>query len=226
MTRPARAPRRPALPRALRRFARAERASLSIEAAIMLPLLVFLYAAGFTWFDAYRRDSHTFKATYAIADVLSRRTDLVTPAELDGLQGVFEALVGAAPAAAFMRFSELHRSPAGVEVVWSYATDGQPALSTARLQGLLRQVPTLVPGERVTLVETHLIDRPILRVGLGERRVINAIPTRQRYEPRLPFAPGAGRANDASVRPNNLDCGDAIVPLGGRPRVGPGNCAG
>lgn len=212
------------LARASRRFAACERAALSIEAAIMLPVLVFLYAAGFTWFDAYRRESEIFKASYAVADVLSRQSVLVMPEDLEGLQGVFEALVASAPGDAYMRFSELRRSASGVEVVWSYATDGQPKLTAARAQGLLRQVPTMVEDERVTLVESYTADRPAFRVGLGDRIVANVIPTRQRYDSRLAFAPGTGREDDPSIQPNNHDCGDDIEPVGGRPLVGPGNC--
>ena len=208
-----------------RRFRDDERAALSIEAAIMLPVLIFLYAAGFTWFDAYRRESQIFKASYAVADLLSRRSDLVTPNDLEGLQGVFETLVASAPGGAYMRFSELRRTGNGIEVVWSYATDEQPALTTTRAQALLRRVPTLVEGERVTLVESYTIDTPFFAVGLSERIIGNVIPTRQRYDPRLAFAPGAARRGDASVVPNDVDCGANVVPVGGQRLVGEGNCA-
>ena len=220
MTRP-----RASLPALVRRFRRDEAAAMSIEAAIILPVLIFLYAAGFVWFDAYRRESQIFKASYAVADLLSRRSDLVSPADLDGLQGVFETLVASAPGAAYMRFSELRRTAGGVEVVWSYATDDQPALTTARLQGLLRRVPTLVEGERVTLVESYVIDTPFFAVGLDERIIANVIPTRQRYDPRLAFAPGAALRGDASVVPNDVDCGANVVLVGGQRLVGEGNCA-
>lgn len=208
-----------------RRFRAEERAALSIEAAILLPVLAFLYAGGFTWFDAYRRESQVFKASYAVADLLSRRTDLVTPTDLEGLQGVFETLVASQAGNAYMRFSELRRTAGGIEVVWSYATDDQPALTTARAQGLLRRVPTLVEGERVTVVESYVADRPRFNVGLSDRIIGNVIPTRQRYDPRLAFAPGTERRNDASVIPNDTDCGDDVVPVGGQLLIGDGNCA-
>ena len=213
------------LARAPRRFWRDERAALSIEAAIMIPVLMFLYAAGFSWFDAYRRESEIDRASYAVSDLLSRRGDLVTPADLDGLQGVFETLVGASPEGAYMRFTELRRGAAGIEVVWSYATDDRPALTTARAQGLLRQIPTLAPDERVTLVEAYTYDAPAFNVGIRERIIANVIPTRQRYEPRLAFAPGSDRRGDSSVVPNDFDCGDDAVPVGGRRVIGEGNCS-
>ncbi len=205
-------------------FARDERGVLTIEAVIMLPVLIFLFVAGFAYFDAYRREAQIDRASYAVSDLLSRREDVLDPTDLEGLQDLFEALTRSAPNATYMRFSELHRTPAGIAVVWSYATDDQLALTTPRAQGLLRRIPTLAAGERVTLVESFSIEEPFFAVGLRDRIVTTAVPTRQRYAPRLVFAPGTDRRADASVTPNDLDCGDAAVPVNGKKTSGPGNC--
>lgn len=69
-----------------RRFWSDTRASLSIEAAIMLPLLCGLYVAGYQYSDSYRREAQIFKANYAVADLLSRRQDMVSPVDLEGLK--------------------------------------------------------------------------------------------------------------------------------------------
>lgn len=208
------------------RFADSEDGALSIEAAIMLPVLVFLYVAGFQYFESYRREAEIFKANYAVADLLSRRGDLITPSDLEGLQNVFEAIVAAAPNAAYMRFSEVRRTDDGVVVVWSYATDEQSALSTAALQGYLTQVPTLAPHERATIVESFVYDQPFFAVGLEDRIIGNFITVSQRYDARLAFAPGSGRGNDRSVIGNDTDCGPNAIPVGGAQVVGAGNCAG
>ena len=53
-------------------FAQDARGSLSVEAALILPLLCWFYVASFVWFDAFRTQNANLKASYTLADMLSR----------------------------------------------------------------------------------------------------------------------------------------------------------
>ncbi|WP_281824005.1 TadE/TadG family type IV pilus assembly protein [Jannaschia rubra] len=212
------------LPSALRRFAEDEFAALSIEAAFLLPVLCLLYVAGYQFFDSYRRETQMIKANFAVADMLSRRVSLVTPADLDGLQRVYETMTFSTDAS-YMRFTEVRRGANGMEVIWSYATDGQPGMTTERLQGYLNQIPRLDLNERVTLVESYTYDAPFFSVGLKDRIVDRVTPISQRYAARLAFAPGNGQENNGSVTGNNTDCGtNNTILIDGQLIVGAGNC--
>lgn len=206
-----------------RRFANDDHASLSIEAAIILPVICGLYVAGYQFFDGYRREAHMFKASYTVADILSRRLSLLTPEDLDGLEGVYETLTFSENAS-YMRFTEVRRSGDGLEVVWSYATDAQQAMTTTRLQSYLPQIPRLDDNERVTIVESYTYDHPFFSVGLEDRIINNFVPVSQRYSARLAFAPGEGQEDNESVNNNNVDCGTEIIEIDGVPLIGLGNC--
>lgn len=208
----------------LHRFLIEDRAALSIEAAIMLPVLVGLYVAGYQYFDQYRREAHMTKASFAVADMLSRRLSIVTPNDLNGLESVYEALTYSEDAS-FMRFSEIRRVDDELEVIWSFATDGQPGMTEVRLRGFLNQIPRLDQNERVTLVEAYTYDAPFFDVGLGDRIIPTFVPISQRYAARLAFAPGDGVADgNDSVFANNTDCGDNVTLVNGLPLIGAGNC--
>lgn len=208
----------------LRRFIREDRASLSIEAAIMLPILVAFYVAGYQYFDQYRREAHMTKASYAVADMLSRRLGIVTPNDLNGLEGVYETLTYSVDSS-YMRFTEVRRSGEELEVIWSYATDGQPAMTQDRLQGYLNQIPRLDPNERVTLVEAYTYDDPYFNVGLEDRIIPSFVPISQRYAARLAFAPGNNVPDDdISVIGNETDCGTNVTLINGLELIGAGNC--
>ncbi|WP_179379218.1 TadE/TadG family type IV pilus assembly protein [Jannaschia marina] len=208
----------------LARFAREERAALSIEAAIMLPVLTLIFVMGYQYFDQYRREAHMTKASYAVADMLSRRLSIVTPHDLNGLESVYETLTYSENLS-YMRFTEVRRRNDNLEVIWSFATDGQPAMTDAILQGFLNQVPRLDENERVTLVESYTFDRPYFNVGLGDRIIPNFVPISQRYAARLAFAPEQIVADDnISIIANDTDCGDDVVLVNGLPLIGAGNC--
>lgn len=59
---------------------------------MILPILIWAFFGSFTIFEAFRQRSISLKATYTIADMLSRQIDAVGPDAIDGLNDVFEYL--------------------------------------------------------------------------------------------------------------------------------------
>jgi hypothetical protein len=158
---------------------REERAALSVEAAIILPVLFSLYMAGYAFFDGYRREATLTKASYAVGDLLSRRTAEVSPAYLEGLQDLFEFVTGA-PDATTMRLTQVRRVGDRLRVEGSYATDGGSPMTDARLQSVLDQIPPLADQELIVLLETTVSYARPLAIGLAARRAEALIVTRQR----------------------------------------------
>ncbi|WP_371154736.1 TadE/TadG family type IV pilus assembly protein [Jannaschia sp. 2305UL9-9] len=186
MTIPARYCRMFNVPAPLVRFLRAETAAMSIEAAIMLPIMMIMYIGAFSYFDAYRREAVITKATYAIGDLLSREEGTVTAVDFEGLHDLYETITFS-EGATRLRFSEIRRVSGSLEVVWSYGTDGSTQLTTATLGSVAAQVPTLLDNERIVVVESFNDYEPAFNVGLFARTQMRFVPTRQRYAARLDY---------------------------------------
>ncbi|MCK0143457.1 hypothetical protein [Aliiroseovarius sp. F20344] len=73
--------------RRMKAFQQEERGSITIESLIILPLLFSALMALFTYYDAYRKQSLSLRANYAISDFLSRvyKYDNTTVTGLDNL---------------------------------------------------------------------------------------------------------------------------------------------
>jgi len=72
------------LTRKLRGFRSDERGYVTVEAMILLPVILWIFAACWVYFDAFRQQSVNQKASYTIGDMLSRETNYITPAYIDG----------------------------------------------------------------------------------------------------------------------------------------------
>lgn len=165
----------------LTRFARSERASLSIEAAIMLPILTVMFVMGYQFFDQFRREAQMTKASFAVADALSRFPGAVTIDQLNSLEQVYEYLTYS-QGNSYMRFTEVRREGDEMKILISYATDGQAAMTDVTLASFLSQIPRLDDNQRITLVEAYTYDDPFFLVGLEDRIIPNFVPMNHRYD--------------------------------------------
>ena len=68
------------------------RGVISVEIALILPLLIWTFAAIATFFDAYRSRSIAEKAAYTVSDMLSRETNAITDTYIDNTLTFFDAL--------------------------------------------------------------------------------------------------------------------------------------
>jgi len=176
------------------RFRTETEGSLSVEAALILPLLTWLYVGSFVWFDAYRTQNANLKAAYTIADMLSRETTPVSNAYMEGLNTTFDYLT-ASNHPTYIRVTNLKCTDACdndasrvLEVNWSYATEGRPALSTGDMTGYNDKIPLMPLGDTVILVETFMAFEPMFNVGLSATSFENYIVTRPRFAPQLLYA--------------------------------------
>lgn len=163
--------------------------AVTVEAVLMLPLLAWGYVAMFTYFDAFRTKNTAEKAAYTISDAMTRVTEGVDEDYIDGMKTLFDYLTPRNYPTE-LRVSEIQwvlqdpndaNSPGDYEVRWSYGADGKAVMTNAMLAGLSDQLPNLVAGERLVVVEATSQWKPFFNVGLDARDFDYFVPTSPRF---------------------------------------------
>ena len=181
----------------LRRFTHAVRqflgsddaGSVSVETVIIMPVLLWVYVASFVFFDGFRTHNQNVKAAYTIGDMLSRETNAIDNAYLEGLSDVFDFLTfNRNPS--YLRVTQIRWQGSNNRhrVDWSYATDGNNSdrLRNSDMAALSLRLPPMVNGERVLLVESFTSYTPAFNVGLSPTiEFVNFVPTSPRFAPML-----------------------------------------
>ena len=185
---------RPAmLKAALHRFAREVRGSLSVETALVFPLLTGLYVGSFVWFDAFRAQNTNLKAAYTISDMISRETLPVDDVYLNGLNTIFDYLT-------FSRHPTHVRvttvkctdkcdddAARDLEVCWSWASTGRLPHTQSSFAMFEDKVPLMPKGDTVIFTETFMAYEPAFNVGIGAQSFENFIVTRPRFAPQINY---------------------------------------
>lgn len=190
--------------RAARDFLRGEAAGLSVEAVIVFPLLLWVLAAIHVFWDGYRSSMASIKATYTVSDLLSRQTGMLGQARLDQMAALLDTLAGGGRAGGSGRDgpSALRVSVARLRIDEQITVEGADdlvrttlVLALSETSGAIARVvdiaeieghlPPLAPGDSVLVVETRVPWRPLLRVGLAERDLVNVAVTRPRADPQI-----------------------------------------
>ena len=176
-----------ALLRPFRRFHRDDRGSVTLEAMIVLPLLIWAHAALFVYWDAFRTINTVQKASYTISDLISRQQGSVNNAYLNGMRSTMAYLMDDDQPAT-MRITSYRWSGNRnrYEVIWSNSNvPGKPALTTASLAALVSGLPDMSDGDSAILLETRVPYNPPLRFGLSPTDIEQFIVTRPRFLPRI-----------------------------------------
>lgn len=172
----------------LRNFSRDHRGTVSVEAAIILPLMLWTFVAMWVFFDVYKTRSMTEKAAYTVSDMLSRETNAIDDEYLDGAKNLFDLLADSSTAsAAGLRVSVISYSGAyaDYELEWSQVRGNIEAMDGADMTDLIASLPTMADGETLILVQTTSTYEPPLNVGLGDQTLETFIFVRPRFGPQL-----------------------------------------
>ncbi|CUH77862.1 TadE/TadG family type IV pilus assembly protein [Tropicibacter naphthalenivorans] len=172
----------------LRRFARSEEGNMTIEALIWIPLIIALLAATFTFHDAFRYKSLNVKAAYTISDALSRETDPIDNAYLDGMVDLLEFLTrGQGPYSLRVTLVRYNGTDTKFESEWSQGRGEFAPLTDADLVTFAPKLPNLLHNERVILVETSSNYQPPFEIpGLVDKGLFyNFGFTRPRFAPKI-----------------------------------------
>ncbi|MEM6635618.1 MAG: pilus assembly protein [Pseudomonadota bacterium] len=174
------------LGRQLRKFLADGQGTLSVETALVFPLLLWAYGGTFVFWDAFRAQNVNLKAAYTISDALSRETSAVNEDYLDGLNDIYAFLTDSNHPVR-MRVTTIKWDEADnqFEVIWSESTSESWAKHTiATLNANAHQIPAMASGDLAVLVETQMAYEPFLSV-VDARIFENFIVTRPRFGPQL-----------------------------------------
>jgi hypothetical protein len=175
-----------------RRFARDDAGgSLVLETIIMLPLLLWALMAMITYWDAFRSINRLEKASFALADTLSRQSEPMPVASVAEWNNVVTYMLSHDQVAQ-VRVSSYQwvNSRNRFEVRWSRSSDPlRPALTTTTLQPLAGMIPLMADTEFGVLTETWVDYQPRLEVpfmnviGVQPTTLSKFIPTPTRGSP-------------------------------------------
>jgi len=157
----------------LRRFLREQCGTVAVETVIVAPLLIVGLIYSYEYFDMYRAQSVRDKATYTMADILSRETAVVDDTYIDNAKSLFDSITDDRSANQ-LRISVIryHFDPAsGVdefELRWS-ETRGSGVLAPLTdndVRDAHEVFPTMVNGQDLIFVENFATYQPVVTNGL------------------------------------------------------------
>ncbi|MCD9148629.1 TadE/TadG family type IV pilus assembly protein [Pseudophaeobacter flagellatus] len=181
----------------LRRFRHSTNGALTVEFVIYAPLLLWLFAAIYTYFDAFRQDAVNLKAAYTISDLVSRETAELNETYIDSMHEMSKLLIRA-DSSSSLRITVVRWDEADNRyyVDWSKVR-GTAFIewTDATISSVNENLPTVPDQERVILVETRNEVDPAFNVGLPSMNLNNFVFTRPRFAPQVLFADGKGNSN-------------------------------
>lgn len=168
----------------LRKFIRDESATVSAEAIIAMPLLFFVFAATFMWWDGYRTAMTAQKSTFTISDLISRQDGDIDQDFIDGMNKMFAFLTNEDVADTSIRVSVVQRKAQADgsevhELVWSHVS-GTEFAPHANVQPIRSSIPRISVGNQIIIVETHLDWDPQVRAGLPDVDTYSLVATNPR----------------------------------------------
>lgn len=175
------------LSRAFTRFARSEQGTVMAEAVLVLPFMLWAYLGLFVYWDAYRTVNKVQKATYTVADMISREMVTINDAYITGMDSLMEQMIDSNKDVS-MRVTSVTWSEANnrFQVDWSRVTGtAYSALTTTTLQNYKTSIPAMSDGDYVVIVETTVHYTPAFDVGISPEDIKNFIVTRPRFVPKI-----------------------------------------
>ncbi|WP_112308738.1 TadE/TadG family type IV pilus assembly protein [Pseudogemmobacter bohemicus] len=171
----------------VQRFALDESGVIMTEFLIVLPLLTWSIMALVVWWDTWRTINEGQKAAYAIADLISRQSE-INMNYVNGMETVMEGLMGR-PNVISMRITSVQwnydpiTGEGDYTVIFSRSPNGKKnPLSYADVNGATADlIPVMNPGETTVILETWTAYQPSLDVGIPATGIRNFIVTKPRY---------------------------------------------
>ena len=171
-------------------FLRSDQAgSVSFETVLILPLLLWFYVGSFVFFDAFKAYNRNVKAAYTVSDMLSRQTDAIDNAYLEGLTDVFDYMATQRHNS-WLRIAQVRWQGRNnrYRVDWTRGTNGKNStrIRNSNLNEIEDRLPPLVNGERILIVDAYTEYTPAFSVGLSPTITLrNFVATSPRFAPQL-----------------------------------------
>lgn len=166
------------------RFRASEVGATTVEFMIVMPLVIFWFGGSFTFFQAYSESTRAVKATYTIADILSRQLE-VDNDYIDDMNTLYASIMSKDTNDVWIRVSSIEMTEDGLELDWS-----QPFGMHLPLEDdtdiPTELIPTLVEGETVILVESHTPYTPFQSyIGIEARTLTKKVVVSPRFNSKL-----------------------------------------
>ena len=173
----------------IRRFRDDTAGTVSVEAAMIFPVVMTIFLSLFVYFEGYRQAGVNHKASNTIADMLSRETTAITDTYVDNVKDLFD-LLAEANGNTKIRLSAVKWDETDNEyqVDWSAVRGAaMPPLETPDLVQMTGSLPVLPDQERIMLIETWSTYKPLFRIGMNDTVLRTFVFTRLRFAPQLTY---------------------------------------
>lgn len=173
---------------ALRRFRQSEVGSFTVEAVVIFPLLVWAYTAMFVFWDAFKTQNVNLKATYTIADMISREQRTIDQDYLDGARTIYAFLSSGNDnhrlrvSVVRNRVDEFGNEALSLE--WSQVS-GAGVTGYTDISQVASIIPILAPNDTVIVVTTFTDWRPLFNAGLSPMTLTETSVTSPRFMPQI-----------------------------------------
>ena len=179
--------------KAFKQFCHCENGTQSIEALFAFPLLALAIGATITFWDGFNTNTETQRATYTVADMLSREKQAIDDSYLNAMQELF-AFVVDEPTGSALRvtvvtlFKDPDTEQEELRLVWSEGVGGPTGHND--ISAIASRVPVMAPGDQLIFVEGYQDWTPAFNIGLDPMRFAETAITRPRFAPNLVWDSG------------------------------------
>jgi len=163
---------------------RDEEGATTVEFMLVMPLIIFWFAGSFTFFDAYSEWTRSVKATYTVADVMSRQFSMKQDYEED-MNSLFASIMGEASNDTYVRITSIKKENNALKIDWARASGlHAPMANNSEIPTEL--IPNILNDEAVILVESYMDFVPFQDyVGLVSRQLENRVVINPRFTSKL-----------------------------------------
>jgi Flp pilus assembly protein TadG len=173
----------------LRDFYEDTNGTVMVETVMTLPMLFWGLAAMFEFFEIHRYKSTRDKATYTIADLISRENDVITDTYMDNAKILFDEIA-----------DDYGENQLRISVIRYLETDDEYEISWSEVRGNGSMIalvnndvvdghdflPIMSDGEELILVQTESNYRTIFDIGFSDDvRVETSVFTSIRFAPQI-----------------------------------------
>lgn len=163
----------------LLRFLADRRGVSAVEFCLIAPVLILLFLGSVTLFTAFSNSVMAEKASFTVADLLSRKTT-VTTGDLQTVDALFQAMLPKSHGTTTFRVSSVKMANGALDVAWSWPRSPLTALKKADLASL--HLPGVAEGDSVIVLETTVGYTPLAAsVGLSAGSYRNIVANRPRF---------------------------------------------
>ncbi len=168
----------------LQAFVENQHGTATVEFLLVMPLIVFWIGGTLTFFNAFSEYTKSVKATYTVADILSRQT-AIDDDYIDSMNGLFANFMNQSTNDVWLRVSSIAKINDNLTVDWSTATGIHNPLSVAA-DIPAEIIPDLLDEERIILVESHTPFVPFLDyIGIDSNTYVSRVVVSPRFSSQL-----------------------------------------